>query len=435
MRSMRVIALFAAAAAGCSGGCYKLPVWSGDEPQITPVESEARERCGAGELTEVGGGQLLRAPYLQSVGPRSASIVFAAFPGGLRVEVKTPEDEPVASAAARYAGEGSAEARRRAVRRRGGEPVSPDDFYLVKGDVENLEPNTLYCYQVFGAGGALTEPAPLITAPAPGDDAPVRFVALGDSGNGSAAQTAIAHRLGEARFDFLLFLGDLAYTDGTAEELQAHFFSVYGDYLRYAPAFPAMGNHDFRTRRGAAYLEAFVLPNRETERYYSFDWGNVHMVAIDTTDFDAEHREWLERDLERHRGRWVIVYGHHPIYSNGFRGPRRQLRQRLEPILARHDVDIYLAGHEHHYERFGPRLGVNHVVSGGAGGRLTRLYARHLTVRQATVHHYLTFEIEGDTLEMRAVDIEGDVFDEMTLREPVGEEEEVAGDGAPRGSR
>lgn len=393
-------------------------MWKGEVPGISPVEREAFKTCGRGKVTTTGGARLQRLPYLQSVTTTSAVVAFAAWPGDIWVEARKGDDL-VASARARYAG--SDEQRRRSFMHRDQrQALSPDYYFVQRADLDGLEPRTLYCYRVMSREGPLTEPAPLVTAAPPGQEEPVKFVILGDTGSGSAAQQAIARRIGAETFDFLVFLGDLAYEQGTAEQLQTRFFEVYRDYLQYAPVFPAIGNHDRRTRNGGPYLEAFVLP--PPELYYSFDWGDVHVVVLDTTGGYREQIEWLKNDLAANRQRFTIAVGHHPMYTGSIRGPHLVLRQRFWSLLSFYGVNLVVMGHEHHYQRFARRSGMIHVVSGGGGGRLTRIYSNASTVVTRTVHHYLAFEVTKNKLTMRAVDIEGKEFDRIVLerrpREP-----------------
>jgi hypothetical protein len=90
---------------------------------------------------------------------------------------------------------------------------------------------------------------------------------------------------------------------------------------------------------------------------------------------------------------------------------------QLVPILERHGVDLVLSGHEHHYERFAPRGGISYVVSGGGGGRLTKVAPSRDTLARAEVHHYLAVSVEEERLEVRAVDVEGRVFDQFNLKQ------------------
>ncbi|MBA3818283.1 MAG: metallophosphoesterase [Deltaproteobacteria bacterium] len=396
--------------AACSS-CYQLPAWHG-EVNVTAVEREAIAKCGTGALTTEGASQISRHPYLQSTTRTTTTVVWGSTEGRGEVVLSEPGGEVVATVAAAYAGEPARhKARLEAQRRKGGE-LAADDIYLLKAELEGLEPTHLYCYQVVVNGVAATQPAPLITAAAAGSKQPLRFVVLGDSGTGGAAQLAIAKRLTAERFDLMLFLGDIAYKSGTPEQLETKFFAVYRDFLRYVPVYPAIGNHERRTEKGRPYFEAFVLP--EPERYYSFDWGDVHFVAIDTTQRDEKQLVWLDEDLEKTKLPWVVVFGHHPMYTNSLRGPQMWIRRAFAQILTKHEVDLVLTGHEHQYERF--RIaGVTYVVSGGGGAQLTQFYGSTRALKQATVHHYLTFEVTAQQFTMKAIDISGKEIETLRM--------------------
>ena len=81
-------------------------------------------------------------------------------------------------------------------------------------------------------------------------------------------------------------------------------------------------------------------------------------------------RRWL---AESDRYRWNIIYMHHPLYSYsrgplfGFisrgHGPSLELRAVLEPELVGR-VDLFLAGHEHFYQKIRPQKGIDHIISG-----------------------------------------------------------------------
>lgn len=390
--------------------CYHLPVWEGDVV-VHPLERESLAKCGTGALTAEGTKKLTRPPYLQSTTTTSTHVVFGATRGEvvLREPGAKPEDPARAVA---------------------GSDVGPG---LLGARFDALESNHLYCYQVVDSGIALTELAPLTTAPPPGLDGEVSFVVVGDTGTGGAAAKAIAKRITEVPFDLLLFLGDIAYKSGTAAQLENNFFQVYDSVLRYVPAFPSIGNHERRTAKGKAYFDAFVLP--DTERYYSFDWGDVHFTAIDTTHRDSAQLEWLKRDLASTKQPWKIVFGHHPMYTNSLRGPQRGIRKAYSKILTDAKVDIVLTGHEHQYERFRV-ANVNYIVSGGGGGRLTRFFGLHKSMKRASVHHFLAFEVDASQLVMRAIDIDGKEIEKLTLtkgeptrpQSPIAPEKEVKPD-------
>ncbi len=413
MRGVRstVLALTLALASGC----HHLPVWTGDV-NVTPRERASIAQCGTGALTAAGKKSVTREPYLQSTTTTSTVVVWGSSAPNGRVVLTEPGGAQVAAAIATYVGDPERrEDRQRA--QRSGQEVAADDIYVVKAELEGLQPTHLYCYQLFAHDIALTEPAPLATAAAPHPEDRIRFVAVGDTGTGGAAQRAIGKWISTQPFDLMLFMGDVAYKSGTAEQLQNNFFTPYRHFLRYVPAFPAIGNHERRTRRGRPYLEAFVLP--EPERYYSFDWGNVHFVAIDTTQRDAKQLVWLDEDLRRNKLPWVIVFGHHPMYTNSLRGPQLWIRRAFSKIITDHKVDIVVTGHEHQYERF--RIGgVNYIVSGGGGGQLTKFYGESRALKQFTLHHFLAFDVSASTLKMNVIDIQGRELETLELSKKPG---------------
>ena len=393
--------------------CYNLPSWKGDVV-VHPLTRASIATCGTGALTTVGAKRISRPPYIQATTTTSTTIAWGSLDGEGEVAIKEPGgDKILTTVKATYAGDPDKEKARFAVQQKAGKEIAnANDIYVLAAKIDKLEPTHLYCYQLLDAGTALTEPAPLTTAAAPGQDKPIKFVALGDTGTGGAAQMAIAKRMSEVAFDFMLFLGDIAYNSGTPNQLEDKFFTVYKDFFRYVPIYPTIGNHERKTRQGHPYIEAFVLP--DPERYYSWNWGDVHFVAIDTTQRDTGQLAWLQHDLSTNKQPWTIVFGHHPPYTSSFRGPQLWVRQAFAKIATENKVDIFLTGHEHQYERF--RIGgVNYVVSGGGGAQLVGFWGNTNAIKQKTVHHFLSFEATKDKLSMKAIDIEGKVIDTLEL--------------------
>lgn len=405
-RALSIIALVAQAS------CYRLPIWKGD----VDVSARARggiKQCGTGALTGDGVTAISRPPYLQATTTTSTTVAWGSLDGGGELVLSEPDGGAVvATIKGTYAGAPEKQAARLARLHQLGTTGTAEDIYVMASQATGLTPTHLYCYQLVADGHPLTVLAPLTTAAAPHPPEPIHFIAIGDSGTGGAAAHAIMKRVSAEPFDLMLFLGDIAYPDGTAAQLEANFFEVYRDFLRYVPAYPTLGNHERHTQKGAPYLEAFVLP--APERYYSWDWGDVHFVAIDTTQRDAAQLAWLDQDLTNTKQPWTIVFGHHPMYTNSLRGPQLKIRRAFAKILTDHQVDLVVTGHEHHYERF--RIAnVNYVVSGGGGGQLTRILGRSKSLAKAAVHHFLAFEVSATQLQMRAIDINGKEIERLEL--------------------
>ena len=216
----------------------------------------------------------------------------------------------------------------------------------------------------------------VVTAPVPGMAKPTRIWVIGDSGtadkNARAVQDAFLNFTGSRAPDLWIMLGDNAYKDGTDAEYQAAVFETYPQVLPRTVLWPTLGNHDGRTAgsttESGPYYDIFSLPrNGEaggvasgTEAYYSFDYGNMHFICLDSygTDRspDGAMMTWLAADLAANDKEWVIAFWHHAPYSKGPRdsdevGRSILLRRNAVPLLERYGVDLVLTGHSHSYER------------------------------------------------------------------------------------
>src|SRR5207249_1428430 len=158
----------------------------------------------------------------------------------------------------------------------------------------------------------------------------------------------------------------------TDSQYQAALFNTYPTMLQKSVLWPTLGNHDGHSvdsgTQTGPYYDIFTLPrNAEaggvasgTEAYYSFDYGNMHFIVLDSFDSDRSPggamMTWLETDLAATKQDWIIAFWHHPPYSKGSHDSDTeteliQMRQNALPILEQGGVDLVLAGHSHSYER------------------------------------------------------------------------------------
>jgi hypothetical protein len=274
--------------------------------------------------------------------------------------------------------------------------------------LSGLDADTTYYYSVGGAGVA--DPSHSFhTAPEKGDvpaDGNTRIWIVGDSGvGGTGSADAGLVRDGFLDFvaahdnepaDLFLMLGDNAYNNGTDVEHQAAVFDVYPQILATTPLWPTIGNHEmggFGVTQTTStddyppgmadpapdspmpYLNIFSLPSSAeiggnasgTEQYYSFDYGNVHIVSLDSQVAirDADNRaimlQWLKDDLTMNSLNWTIVIFHHPPYTKGSHNsdsllggidqPIFAIREEFTPVFEDYGVDLAYSGHSHIYER------------------------------------------------------------------------------------
>lgn len=407
------ISLGALALAGCAGNedmANDLSALKVGQISATPLpravfDADLSQSCGTGEGMVEAAEVLKRKPYLQQTDHDSTLLVWtSSAERALEVVVTTPDGEPVAQVGSEI-----------------DTSAQPRDGRQYIASLEGLTPATTYCYQLLADGRPATARTGFRTAPEPGSTGPVTFVAVGDMGTGKSDQHAVFDQIRNVPFELLLALGDNAYESGTLDEFEMHLFDVYGPVFRSVPVFPISGNHEYHTRDAAPFREVFVLPEnggeQGRERWYSFDWGPIHFVALDTEKTGAAQAAWLEQDLAANTLPWIIILAHRPPYSSGKHGSHVAFRHRYGEILERYNVQLVLSGHEHSYERTRSINGTTYVVSGG-GGRETRgIGSSSFTEFSEAVLHFTWFRVDGDTLEMRAVDGTGKEFDSMILKQ------------------
>ncbi len=67
---------------------------------------------------------------------------------------------------------------------------------------------------------------------------------------------------------------------------------------------------------------------------------------------DEAQWAWVAATLNASRADWLIVVGHHPVWSAGEYGPTWILVERLLPLMEAAGVALYICGHEHQMEHF-----------------------------------------------------------------------------------
>lgn len=191
-----------------------------------------------------------------------------------------------------------------------------------------------------------------------------------------------AAALRDERPAFVVHVGDISRT-GSDEEEWALFDRDFAPLNEAGVAmFPVLGNHEYRGPDGDAldnYFARFPELGRRTQYYRTF--RGVRLLFLDSNvDEVGEPRaarqvDWLERRLaeadEDDSIRAVMVFAHHPPYSNRVRpGESEWVRDDVLPVVARYPkARALFTGHVHSYEHFHAQ-GVHCIVTGGAGSPL-----------------------------------------------------------------
>jgi hypothetical protein len=257
-------------------------------------------------------------------------------------------------------------------------------------------------------------------------DRPVRVVAFGDFGTGSAAQMALGNTLAayhsKRPFDFGVTLGDNFYSVGMESPAdprwQTQWEHVYGPLG--IPFYAALGNHDWGHPDSPA---AEILYTKQTttwrmpSSYYSFTAGSVQFFALDTQSVALSERQlrWLDEELSRSQARWKIVYGHHPIYSGGAYEDRPDLISKLLPLL-RNRADAYIGGHDHNLQALRPEGNVRFYVAGGGGAGLYELRPYERSVFASRSNGFAVIDADANQLTVSLVDGNGATVYTDTLK-------------------
>ncbi len=246
-------------------------------------------------------------------------------------------------------------------------------------------------------------------APAPGDD---HWLMIGDFGSQEPAQSAVAggmkaylQGLG-AKPAGLLLLGDNFYKktekwSPTSERWKTGFEDMYPKDVFDCPCPAVLGNHDYHDNIDGekvqlAYSKAGATRWHMPAKWYRMDTPLVTFLCIDTNlpsisgtkdtktgvikpsltaDEAKAQMAWFKTEIAKPRTTpWLIVIGHHPVYSNGVHGDSKQLVKDYAPLMQEHGAHLYLCGHDHdlqHLELEGQKT--SFVLSGGGGARVREL--------------------------------------------------------------
>ena len=300
--------------------------------------------------------------------------------------------------------------------------------------LEGLKPSTSYFYRVTAttakgdkiAGQLLT----FKTAAQPGES--FNFAVFGDSQRNRRMTGQVATRAYENRPSFLLHLGDVV-DDGADKGQWLHeLFRPCQELLGRVAMMPTIGNHE---KNHPLYYQYFNLP--DPEFHYKFTWGDADFFAIDSNKPlvpGKDQMAWLEKELAASKARWKFCFHHHPCYSSdsddygdSFNGKKttfgtEKLRQ-LASLYERHRVDMVMNGHIHAYERTFPikedrvdDSGVVYLTSGGFGGGLENFTPTpsYFKAANRVDYHMVLFTIHGNSLQLRAFDKDGQLFDSWT---------------------
>lgn len=316
------------------------------------------------------------------------------------------------------------------------------DMAIHSVTLTGLTPGTRYLYRV-GTPEHWSEPQAFTTAGTQAGG--FKFLVFGDSQSihYGVWQTTLRQAF-QANRDAVFFtnVGDLVDVGQDYTHWDGWFSAARG-IIDTIPAMPVAGNHESYTperqfSKPVFFTAQFKLPQNGPEglkgQAYSFDYGDVHFIMLDSQigeqrqfepDMLDKQSRWLRQDLLATASKWKIVFMHRPLYNNKPQPEDPRLRQVFGPIFDQYHVDLVFTGHDHVYARtyplYGgtaagsPAGGTIYVASGRSGTKTYRNTAAkewnqffHNPVAAAT---YITVETGAAWLRVKAFSQSGLLID------------------------
>ncbi len=348
-----------------------------------------------------------------------------------------------------------------------------------KLELSGLASDRKYYYSIGSSGVQTDDAGYFVTAPSknqkPEQTRPLRIWVVGDAGRGNEIAGLVRDGYlkftGDRHTDLWLMLGDNAYDTGTLDEYQRGVFDTYPELLRHSVLWTAIGNHDAGSANSlwqtGPYYELFTLPTdgeaggvaSGTAAYYSFDYGNIHFICLDSygsdRSLDGTMCTWMVRDAAASDKDWLVAFWHHPPYTKGSHDSDLELEliemRRILPLLEDAGVDLVLGGHSHAYERsylidghYGfsdsfslemkkdggsgreddsgpykksystPHAGTVYIVA-GTSALADRVMLHPAMYTSLSIPGSLVLDVDGKRLDVKFIDEHGEVQDYFTI--------------------
>lgn len=222
--------------------------------------------------------------------------------------------------------------------------------------------------------------------------------------NGYYDQKPIAELMGtmgeEIGPEFIVATGDVHHFEGVRSVNDplwiTNFELIYSHPELMIDWFPVLGNHEYRGNTQAVMdysrvSRRWTMPARYYTKAFADKGATLRVLWLDTAPLIDKYRNesdtypdacrqdrdkqlaWADSVLTAATEDWVIVVGHHPIYAETpkDRSERTDLQTRLDPVLRKHKVDMYICGHIHNFQHIRvPGSDIDYIVN--SSGSLSR---------------------------------------------------------------
>mgnify|MGYP002438181916 FL=1 len=277
----------------------------------------------------------------------------------------------------------------------------------------------------------------------------LNFYMANDLGrNGYYDQKTIAELMGVmaengADPEFVLATGDVHHFEGVRSVndplWMTNYELIYSHPELMIDWFPLLGNHEYRGNTQAVQdysnvSRRWTMPARYYTKTFADKDMTIRVVWIDTAPLIDKYRNeketypdackqdykqqlaWIDSVLTTAKEDWVIVAGHHPIYAETPKdgSERRDMQSRLDPILRKHKVDMYICGHIHNFQHVRvPGSNIDYITN-SSGSLSRKVKPIEGTVFCSPASGFSIVSANKKTLELRMIDKDGNVLHTVT---------------------
>jgi tartrate-resistant acid phosphatase type 5 len=239
------------------------------------------------------------------------------------------------------------------------------------------------------------------------DKKKLTVLVFGDWGKGTTSQRLVGEAMTKAcknlSCDFAVTTGDNIYEFGVSSVSdslwRSRFENMYPD-LRLL-VFPTLGNHDHYGNPQAQIdyskiQRRWKLPDYYYELAQLPSW--LQIVGLDTEKWDQDQYQFAENKFCNNSAKsWKFAIGHHPVFSAGNHGDSWMIMDDLLSLFNKCQVDLYLAGHDHHQEHL-EMANIDFVVQGAAAE--TRSVNRNISRSDPVKSKFASTKIGFSILEV-----------------------------------
>ena len=261
--------------------------------------------------------------------------------------------------------------------------------------------------------------------------------------NGYYDQKPIAELMGtmaeEVGPEFIIAAGDVHHFDGVRSVndplWMTNYELIYAHPELMIAWYPICGNHEYRGNTQAVIdysriSRRWEMPARYYTRAFEEEGTTVRIVWIDTTPLIDKYRQendkypdaclqdintqlqWLDATLASAKEDWVVVVGHHPIYADTSKDEveRLDLQRRVDSILRKHRVDMYINGHIHNFQHIRANGSNIDYITNSSGSLSRKVKAVQGTVFCSSEPGFSILSATPASLELRMIDKHGQVL-------------------------